>query len=799
MNRYFDFKIQYGKLTDGDKPNYGLVIFIPPIDFSENEFESYISSIPWKRRTIDKLYLLVSNINYLAVKDFVCNNIVTERLPIHFRSDFKECVIFLRYNHSGKIDMDINGKYHLINTHLRKNIFESGLLEIFDNGNSILEYSNSHHYVLQSGKHTDRFIRAANALEHGSRVDFIALTILEYVKDNIKAIYCDSSSISSLAYAIIKLKILLLDEKKVFLPYVDSFKSYSGLSKKNFSFLHKDDCLVIISASTTGELSLGLVEKRGIPENNILTLFYLNKDKKLSRGNLLCNLSNKSYYKPFVIYEEAECKFCKLQSVPIKITGEQFIPEENIISQIEFELRNLPNWFRPFMSQFHSKKLISCHYGNTSEQVREIYLNLEQVLSGIEKEFKLVSNKKKNYIEFQKKFQKKIDHYIPMSTNRIIHMPDNSSILMSKIIKQYLVFKYGIDNKKIDFLNYKEFSEHPEKFIKNNGTTVVVASSVATGRKLLTTSLLLRKDKSAILYLVGVLRMKDKDAMERIEKYIGFDNYFGAKTNPIHFIESIHIPDDSITYSYNTFQKRKVSSWNDEIDLMLEIIKFVKKNRLGIRLEAIFDARLNELKIARTRTTPHKGLVDTLFWNSSNNINEPLKLRDNFAFFKGVKFEPNEIDLVSQADVYFTISTIFHNLRSTQSGLAANDKIIQSEHHRSIISPKNFHCFNDGIIQASILRSAHSDELNYIVSGENIGLADEIKNVLEPIFKNWNKPVGEATIEFLICIAMNRLQISNSILSDLIDKLKESANKSKLIVCLCDFITFKIIDNGIKP
>ena len=68
MNRYFDYRIQLDEKRPEHKPNYGLVIFIPPIEFNADEFESYVTQIPWKKRSIDKLYLLISSINFTEVK-----------------------------------------------------------------------------------------------------------------------------------------------------------------------------------------------------------------------------------------------------------------------------------------------------------------------------------------------------------------------------------------------------------------------------------------------------------------------------------------------------------------------------------------------------------------------------------------------------------------------------------------------------------------------------------------------------------------------------------------------------------
>jgi hypothetical protein len=148
-------------------------------------------------------------------------------------------------------------------------------------------------------------------------------------------------------------------------------------------------------------------------------------------------------------------------------------------------------------------------------------------------------------------------------------------------------------------------------------------------------------------------------------------------------------------------------------------------------------------------------LLDDLFMPSITGAK--LKLRPGFAFWD---FEYASKG-VSQGDVYTTVSLVLHALRRGGRG---NRSLGQFDHVRRIISPRCFERFNDGVIQASLLRAAYPAELDYSISD---ALSEEMHEVLRTFFNQRDTEVGEASMEFLVALATHQLRLTPTYLKAL--------------------------------
>jgi len=102
----------------------------------------------------------------------------------------------------------------------------------------------------------------------------------------------------------------------------------------------------------------------------------------------------------------------------------------------------------------------------------------------------------------------------------------------------------------------------------------------------------------------------------------------------------------------------------------------------------------------------------------------------------------------SQVDVYWTIQTVLHDLRSKQD--------LGKPYHTTLISPACFDRYNDGVIQACLLRAAKPIELNYTVDHD---ASRKMCDIITSIIKNWENEQGEASFEFLMAICSKRLSL----------------------------------------
>jgi hypothetical protein len=141
-------------------------------------------------------------------------------------------------------------------------------------------------------------------------------------------------------------------------------------------------------------------------------------------------------------------------------------------------------------------------------------------------------------------------------------------------------------------------------------------------------------------------------------------------------------------------------------------------------------------------------------------------LRQTFAFW-------SDLDLIvkhaTQSDVYWTVQSLLHDLRlkSDENGLA-------STYHTTLISPACFDRYNDGIIQACLLRSAKPVELNYAVDEE---FSRQMTDVLYSVISNWENNQGEASLEFLLALWHGRLQLLDADIKKLLELVVNEINQ----------------------
>jgi len=179
-----------------------------------------------------------------------------------------------------------------------------------------------------------------------------------------------------------------------------------------------------------------------------------------------------------------------------------------------------------------------------------------------------------------------------------------------------------------------------------------------------------------------------------------------------------------------------------------------------------------------------RGISDELFFpRITTSAPEQLTLRKNFAFFDFQGY----VDDVAQADVYFTLSNIINSLRNSDK---PDSQLKQAVYVRNLIDPHNFSRFNDGVIQASILRSASADELSYAVDNES---SLDMFNTLETMITYHEQEQGEALLEFLFAIAIKKLTLARNHLVDVLSLIRTHC-KQPLFECFRLYIQEKLID-----
>jgi hypothetical protein len=658
-------------------------------------------------------------------------------------------ILILYYDADGFINYDsAEGKAPSIGE-----IQSQGLYRIFESNKGILESDISYHYVLPSGKHSPYFIRVGNILNNHSEVYFISFWLLKHIKDDCFKIYYDTSSILAILITTLQLRQSLGNPKRFELI---SFSSYEKVDEFEFD----SGSLIVVSASNSGNLQNKIRFKN--PSLDLVTIIY-NNNKNIDVQCLL-NISHfvdLSNYKQFQGHEE--CEYCKLSSTPVNIAGEQFLPLKLATQKVTLFKECAPDWIRIFMNQFAYQDIIVCNKSE-NDKTREIYLDLT---AHHEKIDLTCESEKKNLIDYNSEFIKFIENKIPASLEYIIYLDDPASKIIADQVYKFIKIKLPNLNAPIAHVNLESLKA------STKCSALIVASSIASGNRLNYVSKELRRlEKLSLVYLIGVMRTSsEKNAKNLTSNLQVRDDKLSA--NHVQSLTKICIPDNHSKYNNELFR----SPW--------QIEKIQLENLLKGGLE-------NDFLLNRIVVLSQNGIRNKLFWYNPIDKKE-LKLNKNFAFFRFEDLCQGDFIQPNQSEVYFIISSILHHLRtfhtSLNKPLVVNGKkiipLVQHEHMKSFLSPDNFIRFNDGIIQACILRAATPAELNYSI---DIALSHEMKQTLMSLFSNLKSPSSEAILEFLYAFWRKRLRLLDKDLEEFLDHIQKNFSSSEEIVFFIDLI-----------
>lgn len=700
------------------------------------------------RRPPDHIYLIAPQSEKTALGEVQRSENFLERVrgaTRHVAAPKVDCLFF------DEVGVVRDSADHVVSPTVIDLIKRRGLTCLIRNHPVFLIAPPSHHFVVPSGGHADVFFRVGSAMADGAAIDFIAFCCLSLIPRDIKHIYCDTGAISPVAYAINALRTRLGGDSTA--ASVSSFGSYKGL--RDFHFRDMDHSVILISVSTTGGLARELCSPgNDIHEKDIVTLFTL--CEPASTAKVVCNLrkdgSNPDGFEGVRTYRERDCPFCTQGSTRIVISTEQFLPGRGKTEDLILKVSHSPKWLSAFLQQFVGTGVIRANYksGDTHHATREVFFDLQAMFT---------DGDMFNIEPYKTRLWRTVDRVVPARLTRILCLDSPASRLLAERIKGHL----GADWVDLEIVNFAEALKDDERHRRSSGATLVVAAAAASGRSLLATSQLLRtiQTNGAISYLVGLARFPDKDALGEVEGNITYGDQ--PKERGFFVVDQVFLP---------LVGSQAKTSWQLELELIDKALLKPPDNPTRVALE----------RRAQTIRGPAdaRGMSDGLFWERLDDSS--LVLRPGFAFFdfsspKEKEPAPPDVSAApipavasvpptkekkpSQADVFFTMVAVLHSLRSDRQ---SSESLFQHEYRRRVLSPRCFDRFNDGVIQGAILRAAHPAELDYSIDEK---LSKDMWQVLDTIFSSSSTQVGEATLEFLMALALKRLKLEAKDLDEL--------------------------------
>lgn len=722
MNEFFIY--QYIDPCNFDHPTSITVIFVHQKEYDNQQaLSDEIKEFFQRHNLSEKLIIILPAYADGKLKEFFTSgkDETFKRVPGRSEQYFKENYHIYQFDKDGLL-LPFPTKPVENDVEFLALLLRNGTTQIFQKRGGLVESSSDHHFVFPSNKHCPKFIRTGNVLINSTEIFFIAFQLLNSFEGK-KQIFCDTSSINVLPFSVFELKRRF--DISFNCPAINSFESYAIFESKKTTFSR--DALVLISSSTSGNIIDRLLNNGIAIRDQITLLFYIGSPERYNAhsSNIICNLTKDKNLPTGVdefptFEDETKCVLCKEHSRPILIQSDVFLTIQPKIHKVLITVNDAPKYLNSFVKNYRGKeigKALMKVYYKEEETVEDYELFIdtaklfEEIIQG-------------NFKRYSQKVERLINTNIPANVKYLIYLPDPGSFKLAQIIKEKIACSAPPEIVHIDRL--------AEKVTDQSGSVVIVASSIVTGKHLLHISRAMRNfEKLSIVYFVGVFRTINEEYCLTLKKNLnrGKDN---SDFRPVIAVEEFFCTNEQANTSWKnekSFLEGLMSEINE--DENAEFYSFIKRRR-----EELLDNRKNG------------GLVDNVFLPKFDG--QKLSLRKGFAFWN---FDWEEKG-VFQSEVYFTISIILNHLENLDK--SADNSLKQSNYARSILSPDNFYRFNDGIIQASLLRAAKPECFAYDLDSDS---SLKMKALIESMIEKHDADHGEALLEFLLAIGLKKLRL----------------------------------------
>lgn len=698
MSSYFHFRFE--RLENGNLREY-LLIHSGPGRFRPEHFATIIEEDLQRHLMPDSVIVLAPDFNFNAVKEL-------------FKTDATIGASFERIKRNVDIKLvgfDIEGResqtFSVRGCGGREpdisEFIRPGITHIFQTHGGFVESTETYHFVNPSGRHTRRFIRLSNILINAGEISFIAFSCLRYLGASVERLFIDTPAAFSVTYAINEIR----QGFSVEAIEVENFHSYDGHHK--IDTVAGERGVVLVSASSSGGLASKLQAQNGFDTADIVHLLFLGN--KACSFPVICDLSYDPKANPSGfstapdVYEPDSCLMCRNESHQVHLKGDQFDMRGPQPQPLTITKPDAPPSLSETMKRMAGKGALNVRVAPKSDQrSRDYFIDTDRLIDST---------------DFKARLEYTMRRVIPAATGYVIQADNSSKKFAEQIVTH--IKSCGGSCKLIDAENVASIVS------TENSSIVIAAAAIESGRCLTDISRDLRMvaPKTPQTYLIGVEKTTGTQRRENLKKTL-----IQTSERPFHeyaSVESLILPSSSIS-----------NPWNEELEFLQ---RPETKAAFKGPLEKWHDERVELL----SKSTP---LNEKLFLRTTSGTE--LKLQDGFVFWPS--HLPNKPH--SQADVFYTISSVLQKLRTNSERPDQSQSIKSSWFHQTVIDPSNFGRFNDDIVQACLVRAATRAELNY---RESPAESREIARIVSRILRAHNKPQGGAAPELMLAIATGRL------------------------------------------
>lgn len=615
-------------------------------------------------------------------------------------------------------------------------VVQDGLRQLFRDTESLALSAAGFHFAHPSGKHSEYFIRASQAVSRRHHSYFLAMALLRRlplrpVADGPGTIWIDTAAISSLGYAYAD---LLRRGGATASMQVESFGGHDGVTR---TLKPRPADVILVSGSTSGSLARKIIAAKSVSTDQIATLFYLaNRPWNDAHGRLLCDLTSptpirsfsvrESRLEPYDAFDASDCRLCDNGRGVVVLEGDSFFP-----AATQMELR---------MPGFRDRPL-----DGVTGKAREgelVHFDGQEfftVLAGAEA---MVADTSAHGVSTE------IAHLLtpgsghPAATRileeAITCVSDPVAVIsltdpQSRTLGEFLASSY-FGKQDVGVRIAPAWREWRKPGIESladaaGGTVLIVAAVIASGRALTDLSRELRQFADAFHpeYLVAAAHPESSTTWNILRGSI--ERVSSGKTTHLNVVWKVPRQPRS---------PGTPSPWSREEATLGAVHKWLTRHEMYKHADAQLEPRLSALNAPTS---------DSLFVGAL--IGKPIApLNRNFALWPTDWAELPGSPRPTHAEIYATVSHFMYESRHRNAKLEKRSLTVRR--HGYVLHPSLFDRFNDGVIQAAVLRAAEPGELDYRT---DLQASAAIANLLLFILTNVRTDAGGAAYEFLLALS----------------------------------------------
>ena len=591
----------------------------------------------------------------------------------------------------------------------------SAVAEIVDATKTILSAPHGYGFRKPSGREENIFVRAGNMLRNPGSISVFNFLLLRKLPTNCHVVYIDSFTILSFALGLKSLiRYFRQRTPSLIVPTIENIHSYE--MSPEFRVPNELNYLIVISASTSGGLARKLVKERQADPSRIVHL--------LGVAHEGASLHEMCIYFRVRWPQAREGGNGRLGAV-IEIGTEEFLVAQGLPRPVRIT-RALVD--RRARGELHKKFYSSAmRFYDPRPSAGAAY----STFSLTKEPASYSSAPVRAWVEGS------LVHELPASVGLLIHLDDQMSGLVAESIQHSL----GHD---VNVCSLGELSNLPPN--ASAQAVVIVAYQDPDLEGLRRANIALRnRDRMYQHYVVCyAFPTSNREHTRRKE-----DLRVGPRNRLFGWSEFLVLPVGASSL-HESFALERSALDQDAIE----------KSRvaLGEGLAATLSARCNPSEVS----------ADGLFLPRISG--GPLGLRLGSIFFS-----EQERDLpISQICVYAMVAAAMQRAREADfgEGGAGWSGFDENPFVRSVLDPSMFVRFNDGILQASLLRAARPCELDYSASDD---FSRQFTAACLTVLVSCDQDVGDAALEFVYALVTGKVALRPEDREQLFEEMRHNA------------------------